>query len=427
MSGISYAVRPLVCTPSGFSYFFLQATDATSPLVCNQTVNPLNHAMARFSRFFAGEDRSVWCETDNVINHDTYDLAGCQGTADVLNAMIESYGRGDFALCEVSTITTSQTTTQTTTGTTGVPTAMPSGSPTSDPCLVHRCSGDCEGFVLAEPTDRRFFCGWDSTTNLCVTGEISDAAEIMALLESSPGDCNHLTLAPTTTPTPAPTAVPTTVPTVFPTDLPTLGPTPEPTSQPTVLPTFQPTVFPSNGPSASPMPAPTRGPTLTPTPNPTRQPTSGPTALPTVKPTAFPTRSPTDRPTISPTSGPTAGPTVDICGQHQCSVDCEGPGTGGIGCGWDGVTERCRTGFVTLPAEADAMLEAVPGACGGYTEAPSTSPTALPTSLPTEDPCRQIHCSRDCGATGTDGVRSVSHVGGISGLSVHPDFAGQVS
>ena len=59
VSGISYAVRPLVCTPSGFSYFFLQATDATSPLVCNQTVNPLNHAMARFSRFFAGEDRSV--------------------------------------------------------------------------------------------------------------------------------------------------------------------------------------------------------------------------------------------------------------------------------------------------------------------------------------------------------------------------------
>lgn len=50
------------------------------------------------------------------------------------------------------------------------------------------------------------------------------------------------------------------------------------------------------------------------------------------------------------------------------------------------------------------MLEAVPGACSGYTEAPSTSPTALPTSLPTEDPCRQIHCSRDCGATGTDGV-----------------------
>ena len=35
-------------------------------------------------------------------------------------------------------------------------------------------------------------------------------------------------------------------------------------------------------------------------------------------------------------------------------------------CGWDSNSNRCRWGFVTVPDEAEALLEAVPGACSAY-------------------------------------------------------------
>ena len=279
--------------------------------------------MSRFSRF-TDTDTRVICETDNVINHATGDFAGCEGTAAVLNGMIEAYGAGSFRDCDVTTATTTGTTSATTTASrrpSVEPTSRPTTSPITDPCLVYACSADCDGFVVAG--GQRFSCGWDHSSNGCIAGGATSAAEAAQLLESAAGACSFHTAASTLSPTPRPSG--------------------HPTASPTLLPTARPTGLPSD--------------------------------VPTALPTALPTSVPSEPPTAQPTAWPSIAPTADRCGVQTCSMDCQpGPMTliaySGdawmLQCGWDSNTDRCRWGFVTVPDEAEALLEAVPGACSAY-------------------------------------------------------------
>lgn len=264
-AGAAEQTLPLRCTPSGLGFYFLQATDPNDAQLCDDTIEPLNMAMEEFSRLTTeGESDNVFiCEADNVINHaqNGLDSAGCNDTAAVVNAMILSYGKGDFSECQLTSVTTTQTTTVTTTATTfnptrapsmpptispsttsptGAPTRVPSNLPTSlpsaDPCGVALCSIDC----VENLTDSPFGCGWDNSTSWCRTGFVTLPSEARAFIEAVPGGCSHYTGNPTTAPsTSEPTQKPTSSPTMSPSvspsaSSPTSGPSTSPTSSPTV-------------------------------------------------------------------------------------------------------------------------------------------------------------------------------------------------
>lgn len=105
------------------------------------------------------------------------------------------------------------------------PTAAPSGT---DSCNRFSCSRDCGGGPRIRRSNkaennkfadsiedvlgfgkadrhRRIIpilpCGWDSETNMCVSGGVTTLSERLALLETNPGDCSQYTNAPTAAPT----------------------------------------------------------------------------------------------------------------------------------------------------------------------------------------------------------------------------------
>lgn len=222
---------------------------------------------------------------------------------------------------------------------------MPTWTPTADPCLLHRCSADCEGRVTAGTVS--FFCGWDSESSQCRRGFVTTAAESSLLLESFLGGCGHHTVQPTIAPT------------VEPSHTPTVGPTMLPTSFPTNLPSLRPTAFPSTSPSL----------------NPTSGPSWHPSTDPSAGPTTFPSMVPSD------------APTTDPCLDTRCSNDCEGAvvaNSVSFFCGWDIESMTCRAGFTTTVEESAAMHESSTGDCSHHT----LPPTAIPTITPTKSPSR---------------------------------------
>ena len=267
------------------------------------------------------------------------------------------------------------------------PTPAPTAAPTVtevDPCLHHTCSANCEGPVTVGTMS--FFCGWDRRTSRCKTGYITTPTEIGALLEATPGACSEFTTAPT----------PSIPLTAAPSSIPSPAPTTDPCGTHQCSAQCEGPMFIDDATfscgwdsetdrcktgfttTAAEMDAMLET-TLGACSHHSEAPVSGtPTNVPTVQITASPSG-----------TSPTVAPTVDPCRELTCSSDCEGTQTIGtvlFMCGWDSETQWCRTGFTTTAAEMDAMLEAVPGACGQYSAAPSSHPSTTPSAAPSVSP-----------------------------------------
>eukprot|EP00040_Diaphanoeca_grandis_P039947 m.260690 g.260690 ORF g.260690 m.260690 type:complete len:1525 (-) comp40439_c0_seq1:147-4721(-) len=257
---------------------------------------------------------------------------------------------------------------------------MAATPPPLDECgAMYKCSADC--YQHSEPGSPP--CGWNVEFAQCMVGFVTTEAESNALLETSPGDCDHHTSAPTLSPSTPPTREPTATPTSA---TPTFSPTSIPTATPsTPYPTTQPSRAPTSAPSFSAVPS------TTPTVPPSRIPTTRhPSQMPTKSPlTSDPTTPPSPSPSTTPSSTPTRADLV-LCNFLTC-VDIEGDPR--LFCPakreWCRTSTQAPTPFSSSPSHtptAPPTPTPTPSPTLVPTQTPSTLPTASPSSTPSVTP-----------------------------------------